>query len=74
MYFAETWTQTKASSTLKRGNVKAPRRIIGLTYKDRVTNEAVLKMTGLVELDKLQVRLRLRLCGHVHRRENDHAL
>ena len=35
-------------------------RITGFIYKDRVNNEAVVKMTSLVDLDKLQERSRLR--------------
>ena len=31
-------------------------------------------MTGHVDLDKLQMRPRLRWFDHVHRRENDHAV
>ena len=54
--------------------MKARRRITGVIYKDRVTNEAVSKTTGLVDLDKQQVRSRLRWYGHVHRRANDPVL
>ena len=48
--------------------MKALRRITG------VTNVTVIKMTDLVDLHKLQGRLRLRWYGHVHRKENDHGL
>ena len=78
MYCSETWVQTKAiSSSIK----KTPRRIInalrrtkGVTYEDRVTNKAVIENTGLVDLDKLYLRSRLRWSGYVLRRENDRAL
>ena len=78
MYCSETWVQTEAiSSSIKktpRRVIKALRRTKGVTYKDRVTNKAVIKNTGLVDLDKLHLRSRLRWSGHVHRRENEHAL
>ena len=54
--------------------MKALRRITGITYNNRVFNEAAIKMTVLVDLDKLHVRSRLRWYGHVNGRENDNAL
>ena len=54
--------------------MKARRRVARVTYRNRVADEKVIKRTGLVDLDKLQVRSRLRWNGHVYPRENDHAL
>ena len=74
MYCSETWVQTKAkSSSFKSADMKALRRFTVVTYTDRVSNEAVIKKSGLADLDKLQVRSRLRWYSHVHERENDHA-
>ena len=75
MYCSETWAQAKAiPSSLKSADNNALRTITEVTSKDRVTNGAVIKITGLIDLDKLQVRSRLRWFDHVHRTENDHAL
>ena len=60
MNCSETWAQAKArSGSLRSADMKAQHRISGFTYKEnlqesRVTNEAVIKMTGPVDLDKLQ--------------------
>ena len=55
MYCSETWVLTKViSSSLKSAVMKAVRRVIGVTYKDRVTNEA-----GFIDLHKLHARSRL---------------
>ena len=54
--------------------MKALPRITGVTHKDRVTNDAVNKMTSHVDLDKLQMHSRLRWLGDVQRRENDYTL
>ena len=63
MYRPETWAQTKViSSSLKTADMKALPRITGVINKDRVNNEVVVKMTSLVDLDKLQKRSRLRGC------------
>ena len=69
MYCSKTWAQTKTiSSSLKSADMKALRRITGET-NNKVTNVAVIKMTGLVDLNKLQGRSRLRSYGHVHRKK-----
>ena len=51
--------------------MKALYRIRGVTNKD-INQQRSFEMTGFVDLDKLQ--LRLRWFGHVNRRENDYAL
>ncbi|CAH2245165.1 jg16735 [Pararge aegeria aegeria] len=45
------------------------RKIEGLTWKDRVTNEEVLKKAGMPSLYALLKQRRLRWLGHVHRME-----
>ena len=49
MYCSETLEEAKTiSSFFKSADLKALRRIIGVPFKDRFTNEAVIEMTGLV--------------------------
>ena len=62
MYCSENWAQTKVTTGyLKSADMKALRRITGVNYEKAVTNEAVIKMTGLVNPEKF---------GHVL---NDHS-
>ena len=42
--------------------------------RESLIKTAAIKMTGFVDLDKLQVQSRLEWFGHVQRRENDYAL
>ena len=75
MFSSENWAQTKAiSSSFKSADMKSLGRITGVTFKDRVTNDAVIKLTVLIDLFRPQARSRVRWFGQVQQRENDHAL
>ena len=43
------------------------RRILGITYRDRITNEEVLRRSGLRKLQDIVTERRVRLAGHVLR-------
>ena len=51
--------------------MKALGGITGVTYEDRFTNKAVIKMAGPFDLTKLQVQSRLHRYGQVKQRENN---
>ena len=67
-YGAETWPMTVVNSKkLEAAHHKWLRRILGITWKQKVTNEEVRKRTGMGNLLNILRRNRLRWLGHVHR-------
>jgi len=67
-YGAETWSMTAANMRkLEAAHHKWLRRILGITWKDMVTNEEVRKRTGMGKLEDTLRKSRLRWFGHVHR-------
>ena len=67
-YGAETWPMTVVNSKkLEAAHHKWLRRILGITWKQKVTNEEVRKRTGMGNLLNMLRRNRLRWLGHVHR-------
>ena len=67
-YGAETWPMTVVNSKkLEAAHHKWLRRILGITWKQKVTNEEVRKRTGMGNLLSILRRNRLRWLGHVHR-------
>ena len=70
MYCCGTSAQTKKKKKSRESaNMKALGRLTRNTYKDRVTSEAVIKMTDMIDLAKLQVPSRLQWYGQVHQRK-----
>ena len=71
-YGAETWPMTVVNSKkLEAAHHKWLRRILGITWKQKVTNEEVRKRTGMGSLLNMLRRNRLRWLGHVHRMNNN---
>jgi hypothetical protein len=67
-YGAETWPMTVANGKkLEAAHHKWLRRILGITWKQKVTNEEVRKRTGMGNFLNILRRNRLRWLGHVHR-------
>ncbi len=71
LYSAELWplsvTQKKK---LEAAHHKFQRRLLGLTWRDKVRNEVVRDRTGLVKLELVVQERRLRWLGHVLRMED----
>ena len=71
LYAAETWPMTVANmKKLEAAHHKWQRKILGITWKDKVTNEEVRRRTGMVKLEDILRKKRLRWLGHLHRMEN----
>ncbi len=72
IYASETW---KASGSINnRLDVFQQRcllRILKIPFYDHITNEEVLRMSGVCKLHNIVTRRRLRLAGHVLRMENN---
>jgi hypothetical protein len=67
-YGTETWSMTVANQKrLEAAHHKWLRRILGITWKQKVTNEEVRKRSGMGKLEDTLRRNRLRWLGHVHR-------
>ena len=72
LYGCETW-QIYASDQAKLNafHTRCLRKIIGVTYKDRITNEEVFKRTEQKTIDAMIRERRLRWLGHVWRMNAD---
>jgi len=67
-YGAEMWPVTVANcKKLEAAHHKWLRRILGITWKQKVKNEEVRKRTGMGNLLNILKRNRLRWLGHVNR-------
>ena len=74
LYSCETWTLYRHQlRTLESFHMKSLRRIIGVSWKDRVPNSEVLKRTKSSSLENRIYRAHLRWVGHVIRMD-DHRL
>ena len=71
LYGSETWTtysgQERRLNTFHLRNV---RRILGMSWQDKLTNGDVLSRAGLPSMYTLLIRRRLRWLGHVRRMED----
>ncbi|XP_046978621.1 uncharacterized protein LOC124544203 [Vanessa cardui] len=68
LYGAETWTSyAKQEYRLNAFHMRCVRNILGVTWKDRITNKAILTKAQLPSLSALLKQRRLRWVGHVHR-------
>ncbi|XP_046962200.1 uncharacterized protein LOC124531734 [Vanessa cardui] len=71
LYGAETWTTyAKQERRLNTFHLRCLRNILGITWKDRVTNESVLGEAQLPSITAILKKKRLRWLGHVHRMEH----
>ena len=68
LYGSESWTTyARQENRLESFHLRCLRRILGITWKDRVTNTAVLEQAGSLSMHLLLCHRRLRWLGHVHR-------
>jgi len=68
IYASETWKVTKRiSQKLNVFHQRCLRRIMGISYHDRVTNEEVLQRSGSRRLEEIVTERRMRLAGHILR-------
>ena len=71
-YGAETWSMTAANmKKLEAAHHKWLRRILGITWRDMVTNEEVRKRTGMGKIEDTLRKSRLRWFGHMHRMDTN---
>ena len=71
LYSSETWATTKKQEAkLNSFHFRCLRRILGISWIDKVTNEEVLRRTSLTTLPTILKRRRLRWLGHVSRMED----
>ena len=68
LYGSESWTTYSGQENrLESFHLRCLRRILGVTWKDKVSNIAILERTGSTSLHLLLCQRRLRWLGHVHR-------
>ncbi|KAK1803205.1 hypothetical protein P4O66_021720, partial [Electrophorus voltai] len=66
IYASETWRNTKRiAQKLNVFHQRCVRRILGISYKDRITNEEVLQWSGLQKLEEIVTECRMCLAGHL---------
>ena len=73
LYGSETWTTTTYAGQERRLNsfhLRSIRRILGISWQDKVTNADVLSRAGLPTMFTLLRQRRLRWLGHVRRMED----
>ncbi len=74
LYGAETWAMTKQLEALMIPcDVRMLRYLMGIRWRDGVSNEEVVRRSGLEGLEEVLHKVRLRWFGHVRRRE-EHVL
>jgi len=55
---------------LEAAHHKWQRRILGLAWRDKVSNEMIRRQTGMAKLEMILTKRRLRWLGHVHRMDD----
>lgn len=71
LYGSESWTTyAKQERKLNSFHLRCLRRILGITWSDRVTNTQVLERAGLPTMYTLLRQRRLRWLGHVRRMDD----
>ena len=71
MYDSETWTTyARREKSLNSFHLRSIRRILGITWQDRVSNTEVLSRANLPSMFTLLRQRRLRWLGHVYRMED----
>src|SRR5678816_4113320 len=72
MYGSETWPMTKTNlKKLEAGHHRWQRRILGVTWRDKVRNEDIRKRTSMEKLEDMLKTTRLRWLGHIYRSDNE---
>ena len=68
LYGSESWTMcAHQEKWLNAFHMRCLRRILGITWRDKVTNKVVLEKAGIPSLYTLLKQRRMRLLGHVTR-------
>ena len=68
LYGSEAWTSyARQENRLECFHMRCLRRILGITWEDKVTNNSVLKQTNMLSIHSLLCQRRLRWLGHVRR-------
>src|SRR5688572_32659764 len=68
MYGSETWPMTKTNlKKLEAAHHRWQRRILGVTWRDKIRNEDIRKRTSMEKLEDMLKTSRLRWLGHMHR-------
>ena len=68
LYRSESWTMhARQEKRLKVFHMRCLRRILGITWQDRVANKVVLEKAGIPSLYTLLKQRRMRWLGHVTR-------
>ena len=71
LYGSESWTTyARQESRLESFHIRCLRRILGITWQDRVTNTAVLEKADSLSMHLMLCQRRLRWLGHVHRMDD----
>ncbi|KAI8519265.1 hypothetical protein Bbelb_025220 [Branchiostoma belcheri] len=71
LYGSETWTTyARQENRLESFRLRCLRRILGISWRDRVPNTTVLERSGSLSLHLLLCQRRLRWLGHVYRMED----
>lgn len=71
LYGCETWTlYRKQLRALDQFHLRCLRKIMGISWKDRVSNTEVLRRTAMPGIEALIMRAQLRWVGHVVRMED----
>ena len=71
-YGAECWAlKMEDERRLKTTEMRMLRMICGKTLKDKMNNEKIREMTGVVRLEEFLKEKRLRLLGHVERMDEE---
>ena len=69
---AKTWPMTVANmKRLEAAHHRWQRKILGIIWKDKITNEEVRRRTGMDKLEDIIRRKRLQWLGHVHRMQQN---
>ena len=72
LYGSEAWTlYQRQVRLLEHFHMKSLRKLLNVTWKDRVPNTVVLTRTGCVSIENVLHRSRLRWVGHVVRMGDD---
>ena len=72
LYGAETWPMTVANmKRLEAAHHRWQRKILGIIWKDKITNEEVRRRTGMDKLEDIIRRKRLHWLGHLHRMQQN---
>ena len=71
LYGSESWpTYSAQEKKLQAFHMRCLRRILGITWQDKVTNDTVLTTAGIPTMYTLLRQRRLRWLGHVYRMED----